>query len=211
VQEEAVQATARLAAVRFGGRCRFHHRPLSLLPLDDAWSCPKSEDSNMNKFKTADLCDEHGDNAAVCEPLFRDYGGRRAFCGEIVTVKCFEDNSLVRTMLSEHGEGRVLVVDAGASDRCAMLGDQLAQKAVFNGWAGILMNGHIRDTAEIAKMALGVKALGSHPRKSVKAGRGEIQVPVSFAGVAFRPGDALYADEDGVLLLNGEQAHAPCR
>jgi regulator of ribonuclease activity A len=165
----------------------------------------------MSNFKTADLSDEHGDAALICEPVFRDFGGRHGFCGQIVTVKCFEDNSLVAQMLSEHGDGRVLVVDAGGSLRCAMLGDQLAQKAVFNGWAGILMNGLVRDSADIARMSLGVKALGTHPRKSVKAGRGETQVPVSFAGVEFRPGDALYSDEDGVLVLRGENAAKACQ
>ncbi len=164
----------------------------------------------MSKFKTADLSDEHGDKARICDPVFRDFGGRRAFCGPIATVKCFEDNSLVREMLSEHGDGRVLVVDAGASERCAMLGDQLAQKAVYNGWAGVLMNGLVRDAGDISKMSLGVKALGTHPRKSVKAGKGEIQVPVNFGGVEFRPGDALYADEDGVLVLSGEAAAGAC-
>jgi len=164
----------------------------------------------MANFKTADLSDEHGDGAGICELAFRDFGGRKAFCGRIATVQCFEDNSLVRDMLSEHGDGRVLVVDAGGSMRCAMLGDQLAQKAVFNGWAGILMHGPIRDSADIARMSLGVKALGTHPRKSVKAGRGETQLPVSFGGVEFRPGDALYADEDGVLVLSGDYAAMAC-
>jgi len=165
----------------------------------------------MSKFKTADLSDEYGDEAMICDPLFQDYGGRRAFCGQIATVKCFEDNSLVREMLSEHGDGRVLVVDAGASERCAMLGDKLAQKAVFNGWAGVLMNGLVRDSKDISKMSLGVKALGTYPRKSDKAGKGEIQVPVNFGGVEFRPGDALYADGDGVLVLSGEAAAKACK
>lgn len=164
----------------------------------------------MSKFKTADLCDQFEDEARFCEPLFRNFGGRNSFCGPIATVKCFEDNSLVRDMLSEHGDGQVLVVDAGASMRCAMLGDQLGRKAVFNGWEGILVNGCIRDSADIAKMSLGVKALATHPRKSVKRGAGETNVPVRFAGVEFRPGDVLYADEDGILVLSGESARAAC-
>ncbi len=155
----------------------------------------------MSNLKTADLYDEYEDEAQVCEPLFKDFGGRTSFSGPIATVKCFEDNSLVRDILSEPGEGRVLVVDAGASMRCAMLGDQLARKAVFNHWEGIVMYGCIRDSADIAKMSLGVKAMATHPRKSVKRGIGELDVPVSFGGVEFRPGDVLYADEDGLLVL----------
>ncbi len=160
----------------------------------------------MSKFKTADLCDRFGDKAQICAPVFKRFGGRRAFCGIIETVKCFEDNSMVKEMLSHSGDSRVLVVDAGASARCAMLGDHLAQKAVFNGWSGILMNGYIRDSGDIGKMSIGVQALGTHPRKSVKKGVGETGVVVSFAGVEFTPGDVLYADEDGIILLSGESA-----
>ena len=119
--------------------------------------------------------------------------------GKISTIKCFEDNSLVREAVAEPGEGRVLVVDAGGSRRCAMLGDLLAAKAVENGWAGVLMNGLIRDSADIARMDLGVKALGTHPLKSVKKGVGERDVEVRFSGVRFVPGAYLYADEDGVI------------
>jgi regulator of ribonuclease activity A len=166
----------------------------------------------MSKFKTADLSDHLDGKARVCAPLFRDFGGRRNFCGTVATVRCFEDNSRVRDMLSESGDGRVLVVDAGGSDRCAMLGDQLAQKAVYNGWAGILMHGYIRDSADIARMSLGVKAIGTHPLKSVKKGAGEIQIPVRFGGVEIHPGDMLYADEDGVVIVPAESVPAEaCR
>ncbi len=150
-------------------------------------------------FKTADLCDEYADSLQICEPGFSDYGGRRRFFGQISTIKCFEDNSLVREAVAEPGEGRVLVVDAGGSMRCAMLGDLLAAKAVAKGWAGILMYGLIRDSADIAEMDLGVKALGTHPLKSVKRGVGERDLVVRFAGVSFVPGAYLYADEDGIL------------
>jgi len=160
----------------------------------------------MSNFKTADLSDELDGKARVCAPLFRDFGGRRKFCGQIATVKCFEDNSKVREMLSESGDGKVLVVDAGGSERCAMLGDQLAQKAVFNGWSGIVMHGYIRDSADIAKMSVGVKAMGTHPVKSVKRDLGDVEVPVSFGGVEFIPGDMLYADEDGVLVVPSDTA-----
>jgi regulator of ribonuclease activity A len=150
-------------------------------------------------FKTADLCDEYSDSLQICEPGFSDFGGRRRFFGQISTIKCYEDNSLVREAVAEPGEGRVLVVDAGGSLRCAMLGDLLAAKAVAKGWSGVLMYGLIRDSADIAQMDLGVKALGTCPLKSVKKGVGERDVVVRFAGVNFSPGSYLYADEDGIV------------
>lgn len=153
-------------------------------------------------FKTADLYDDFGEDLQVCEPLFNHYGGQRKFCGQIETIKCFEDNSLVGEMVGSEGNGRVLVVDAGGSKRCAMLGDRLAQKAVDNGWAGVLMFGCIRDAEDIGEMELGVCALATLPRKSIKKGVGESGLEVSFAGVVFRPGDWLYADLDGVIVAN---------
>jgi regulator of ribonuclease activity A len=151
-------------------------------------------------FKTADLCDDFGDRVQVCDPIFRDFGGLRRFSGPIATVKCFEDNSLVKAALGETGAGRVLVVDAGGSRRCAMLGDMLAARAVENGWHGVLMYGCVRDSADIAGMKLGVKALATNPRKSEKRGEGQRDVAVSFAGVGFRPGEHIYCDEDGILV-----------
>jgi len=153
-------------------------------------------------FKTADLFDDFGDRVRVCDPLFRDFGGRKRFFGPIATVKCFEDNSLVKAALGEPGEGRVLVVDAGGSLRCAMLGDMIAASAVQNGWQGILLFGCVRDSVEIAGMELGVKALATNPRKSEKRGEGQLGIPVSFAGVCFRPGAHIYCDEDGVLVCS---------
>ena len=150
-------------------------------------------------FKTADLCDEYPDSLHVCELTFSSFGGRARFFGQISTIKCFEDNSLVREAVAEPGDGRVLVVDAGGSRRCAMLGDLLAAKAAAKGWSGVLMYGLIRDSAEIAEMDLGVKALGTCPLKSVKKGIGERDVAVRFAGVTFVPGEYLYADEDGIV------------
>ena len=150
-------------------------------------------------FKTADLCDEHEAEVQICEPGFSSFGGRARFSGRISTIKCFEDNSLVREAVAEAGDGRVLVVDAGGSQRCAMLGDLLAAKAQANGWSGVLMNGLIRDSVDIAQMDLGVKALGAHPLKSVKKGVGERDIAVRFAGVRFVPGEYLYADEDGII------------
>ena len=150
-------------------------------------------------FQTADLCDEYTESLQICEPGFSHFGGRSRFFGQISTIKCFEDNSLVRDAVGEPGEGRVLVVDAGGSLRCAMLGDLLAAKAAANGWSGILMNGLIRDSVEIAQMDLGVMALGTYPLKSVKRGLGERDVVVRFGGVNFVPGEYLYADEDGIV------------
>jgi len=150
-------------------------------------------------FKTADLCDEYPDALQICEPGFSSFGGRPRFFGQISTIKCFEDNSLVREAVAEPGEGRVLVVDAGGSRRCAMLGDLLAAKAAARGWSGVLMYGLIRDSADIGGMDLGVRALGTHPLKSVKKGVGERDVVVRFAGVTFVPGEYLYADEDGIV------------
>jgi regulator of ribonuclease activity A len=151
-------------------------------------------------FKTADLCDQFSDELEVCELSFRNYGGRPHFAGPLATIKCFEDNSRVRDLTAEPGEGRVLVIDAGGSLRRAVLGDLLAQKAVDNGWAGIVVYGCIRDSAAIARMPLGVKALGTCPLKTDKRGEGQRDLPVRFGGVTFHPGNWLYADEDGVIV-----------
>ena len=151
-------------------------------------------------YKTADLYDEFENSLSICEPLFSDYGGHVAFHGRVRTLKCYEDNSLVREMLTEKVSGDVLVVDAGGSLRCAMLGDMLAKMAVDNGWSGVLMFGCIRDADEIASMSLGVKALSTHPAKSKKQGVGERDIQVTFAGVRFVPGHYLYADRDGIVV-----------
>lgn len=149
---------------------------------------------------TADLCDAHAAELSVVEPRFADFGGSRRFAGEIATVQCFEDNSRVAERLAEPGRGRVLVVDGGGSLACALLGDNLAARAVENGWAGVLVNGCVRDAAVLAGMALGVRALAASPRRSVKRGAGEADVPVSFAGATFVPGHRLWADEDGIVV-----------
>ena len=158
-------------------------------------------------FKTADLCDEFFELCnqfsgalQIAEPVFGDYGGEIAFAGPIVTLKIAEDNALVRKVLEEPGQDRVLVVDGGGSMRCALLGDQLAALAEKQGWAGVVVNGCIRDSAAIAETGIGVKALGVHPLKTIKRNTGERDVPVRFAGVTFRPGHYLYADEDGLLV-----------
>ncbi|MGZ3451309.1 MAG: ribonuclease E activity regulator RraA [Polyangiales bacterium] len=148
---------------------------------------------------TTDLSDAHSD-VQIAEPLFRDFGGERAFFGPIATLKLFEDNALVREALESQGEGRVLVVDGAGSLRCALVGGNLAALAEKNGWSGIVVFGAVRDTRELATAKVGVKALAPHPKKSIKKGAGERDVPVTFAGVTFNPGAWLYADEDGIIV-----------
>jgi regulator of ribonuclease activity A len=150
---------------------------------------------------TADVLDEHGDDAAVCLLPLRSYGGRTSFSGPIATVRCDEDNVLVKQRVGEPGEGRVLVVDGGGSLRVALVGDIVAGLARDNGWAGLVLNGCVRDVAALAQLDVGVVALGSNPRPSRKLGAGELDVPVSFGHVTFRPGATLYADLDGVVVV----------
>ena len=155
---------------------------------------------STNSYLTTDLCDQHSDHISIAEPIFNDYGGVTRFHGQIVTVKVFEDNVLVKQTLGTKVSASVLVVDGGGSHRCALLGDMLATMAKENGWAGILVNGCIRDSAEIATINVGVKALNTHPLKSIKRGEGQKDIALSFAGVDFLPGNFLYADEDGVIV-----------
>jgi regulator of ribonuclease activity A len=155
------------------------------------------------RIQTADLCDAHPE-VQVCEPRFSSFGGRLPFFGPVKTLKVFEDNALVRSTLETPGGGRVLVVDGGGSMRCAMVGGNLGQLGVSNGWAGIVVNGCIRDSRELATHDLGVMALATHPRKSEKGlHSGHADRAVAFAGVTFRPGAWLYADADGVVVSEG--------
>ncbi len=153
----------------------------------------------MAKISTPELCDQYPD-VAVVEPIFTNYGDIAAFGGEIVTMKCFEDNSLVKEQTGLPGKGRVLVVDGGGSRRRALLGDNLAEAAASNGWAGIIIFGCIRDVDEIRQIKLGVQALGAVPRKTEKRGIGELDVPVTFGGVTFRPREHVYADNNGIIV-----------
>ncbi|MBT2745093.1 ribonuclease E activity regulator RraA [Lysobacter sp. ISL-42] len=152
------------------------------------------------RMNTCDLCDLHEAQVRVLELPLRDYGGRIAFDGIVSTIKAYEDNALVREAVAEAGNGRVLVIDGGGSLRRAMLGDLLAAKAVENGWAGVIVFGAIRDSGAIGAMELGVKALGTCPRKTDKRGQGLRDVEVEFGGATIRPGEWLCADEDGVVL-----------
>jgi regulator of ribonuclease activity A len=151
-------------------------------------------------FATADLVDDFETELQSCETQFRQYGSRPAFAGPIATIRCRRDNALVKKLLNTAGEGRVLVVDGGGSLASAQMGDQIAASAVEQGWAGVVINGAVRDVATLRTLELGIKALGSNPLKSAKAGTGEIGVPVAFGGTRFTPGDWLYSDEDGIVL-----------
>lgn len=151
-------------------------------------------------MKTTDICDAYGDVVRVAEAIgLRHYGGRTTFSGLIETVKCFEDNSLVRATLEKNGQGKLLVVDGGGSLRCALLGDNIAALAERNGWAGVLVHGAIRDAADVATIGIGVMALGTNPRKSAKNNEGSVNVLVHFAGINFVPGHIIYIDIDGIV------------
>lgn len=154
----------------------------------------------MNHYITPDLCDAYPDRVQVLEPMFSNFGGRDSFGGEIVTVKCFEDNSRVKEQAELDGKGKVLVVDGGGSLRCALLGDMIAERAAQNGWEGLVIYGCIRDVDVIAQTDLGVQALASHPMKTNRRGAGDLNVDVTFAGVTFRPGAFIYADNNGVII-----------
>ena len=149
---------------------------------------------------TPDLCDQYPELVQVLEPMLSNFGGREQFWGQIVTVKCFEDNSVVKQLVGTAGEGRVIVVDAGGSLRRACLGDMLAEQASQNGWAGLVIYGCIRDIDQIMATDIGVQALGVHPMKTERKGIGEQNIAVSFGGVTFHPGEYLYADNNGVIV-----------
>ena len=153
----------------------------------------------MSSIVTPDICDAYPD-VKVLEPIFANFGDIEAFCGPVRTIKCFEDNSLLKQTVAEPGDGAVLVVDAGGSMRCALFGDMLAEQAVTNGWAGVVMYGCVRDVDVLAQTALGIQALGVHPRRSERRGEGTRDIPVTFAGVTIAPGQWLYADNNGILV-----------
>ena len=156
-------------------------------------------------FSTCDLCDANENliaegSLAVLQPVFRSLGKRSAFAGQAATLKVFEDNVLVRAALETAGDGRVLVVDGGGSLRCALVGGNLGKLAEKNGWAGIVVNGCVRDAEELDACDVGIRALALHPQRSVRKGVGDRDIAVTIAGVAVRPGDWVYADADGVLV-----------
>ncbi|KAF9598010.1 hypothetical protein IFM89_023582 [Coptis chinensis] len=163
----------------------------------------------MAALATAEVCDSNAPlllngDLRVLQPIFQIYGQSRAFFGPIVTLKVFEDNVLVRELLETRGEGRVLVIDGGGSMRCALVGGNLGQLAQTMGWAGIVVNGCIRDVDEINVCDIGVRALASHPLKSSKKRTGEVHGPIHIGGAMIRDGEWLYADSDGILVSKSE-------
>ena len=159
----------------------------------------------MSEFATCDLCDAHEQklsegSLAILPPVFQAFGKRVRFHGPARTLKVFEDNVLVRAALETPGEGSVLVVDGGASLRCALVGGNLGVLAQNNGWAGIIVNGCVRDSEELDQCDIGIRALAAHPRRSIRKGLGEKDLVVDVAGVTVRPGDWVYADADGILI-----------
>ncbi|AWI53814.1 ribonuclease [Aquabacterium olei] len=159
-----------------------------------------------NTFATCDLCDEHKNDTdgafRVLPPLFKDYGGRIKFAGPVSTVKCFEDNTLVKAAVDSPGQGRVLVVDGGGSLRRALVGGNLGKAAARNGWAGVVVYGCVRDSAELAACDVGIRALALMPLPTEKRNEGQTDVAVQIEGVWIRPGDWLYADEDGIVVMD---------
>jgi regulator of ribonuclease activity A len=155
-------------------------------------------------YSVPDICDEFPQDVRVLEPLFSSFGGKQRFSGEIITIKCFEDNSLLRDAVRTEGRGRVIVVDGGGSMRRALFGDMLAAKAADNGWRGVVINGCVRDVEILETIDLGIKALNCHPVKTDKRGEGQLNVPVRFAGVCFKPGQYLYADKNGAVIVPGD-------
>lgn len=154
----------------------------------------------MTTYVTPDLCDTYPELIQVVEPMFNNYGAKESFGGQIVTVKCFEDNSKVKELVDTDGTGKVMVVDGGASMRHALLGDMLAEKAEKNGWEGIIIYGCIRDVDVIMETELGVQALATNPLKTDKRGLGDVDVEVKFGGVSFVPGQFVYADNNGIIV-----------
>lgn len=149
---------------------------------------------------TPDLCDEYPHQVDIMKPILKNFGAKEQFCGQIITVSCPEDNSKLRDLINTSGEGRILVVDGAASERCAYLGDLLAAKASENGWSGLVINGYIRDVDVIRKTDIGVQALGVYPVKTQKRGLGDVNIPITFGGITFYTGQFLYADNNGILV-----------
>ncbi|MET7395707.1 ribonuclease E activity regulator RraA [Dactylosporangium sp. NPDC005572] len=156
---------------------------------------------SVPQFTTADLYDEYGEQLGSCDLQLQQYGGVARFHGRAVTVRCFEDNALLKSVVSEPGAGRVLVVDGGGSVHRALMGDMIAAIARDNGWSGVIINGAVRDVAVLRTLDIGIKALGSNPRKSTKTGSGERDVAVTFGGCAFAPDSQVYSDDDGIVVL----------
>jgi len=165
---------------------------------------PQSDSNSTLAFRpTCDLYDDYLDAARVPDVDFQNIGGKKQFCGRAVTVKCFEDNSRIKELVSStNGKGKVLVVDGGGSRRCALLGDMVAKMAVDNGWEGLVVYANVRDVEELRTLDIGIMALGTTPRKSVRRGEGQVDLPVQIGNVWCKPGDKVYADENSVLIID---------
>jgi regulator of ribonuclease activity A len=150
---------------------------------------------------TADLVDDIGSDVRSCDVQFRQFGGRTEFAGPITTVRCFQDNALLKSVLSQPGAGGVLVVDGDGSLHTALVGDLIAELARSNGWAGVIVNGAVRDAAALRGIDIGIKALGTNPRKSTKTGAGERDVEITLGGVTFVPGEIAHSDDDGIVVV----------
>lgn len=166
----------------------------------------RTQEFRKGRRGTADLVDTLGGDVRSCDVQFRSYGGRERFSGPARTLRCHQDNALVKRTLSEPGDGAVLVVDGGASLHTALVGDVIAGLAVSNNWSGLLLPGAVRDVLALGELPLGIKALGSNPRKSAKAAVGEVDVPVTIGNVEVAPGEWVFSDPDGVLVLSAEEA-----
>ncbi|AGZ51325.1 ribonuclease E activity regulator RraA [Mycobacterium kansasii] len=156
---------------------------------------------NMSFRPTADLVDDIGPDVRSCDLQFRQFGGRAEFAGPISTVRCFQDNALLKSVLSQPGAGGVLVIDGAGSLHTALVGDVIAELARSNGWAGLVVHGAVRDSVTLRGIDIGIKALGTNPRKSTKTGAGERDVDVTVGGVTFVPGEVLYSDDDGIVVV----------
>ncbi|CAN5401174.1 ribonuclease E activity regulator RraA [soil metagenome] len=150
---------------------------------------------------TADLVDEIGPDVRSCDLQLRQFGGRDMFAGRISTVRCFQDNALLKSVLSEPGNGGVLVIDGDASVHTALVGDLIAELGRSNGWSGVIVNGAVRDASTLRTLDIGIKALGTNPRKSTKTGAGERDVEVTFGGVTFVPGEIAHSEDDGIVVV----------
>jgi len=156
---------------------------------------------------TADLVDDIGPDVRSCDVQFRQFGARTQFAGPLTTVRCFQDNALLKSVLSSPGDGGVLVIDGSGSLHTALVGDLIAELGRSNGWAGVIVNGAVRDAAALGDIELGIKALGTNPRKSEKTGAGERDVTISLGGVEFVPGDIAYSDDDGIVVVAAANVH----
>ncbi len=163
----------------------------------------------MKHFRTTDLYDERLEDLQVAAPIFKDFGGQTRFHGRITTLKAFEDNTFLKTSFENDGRGKVLVVDSGGSLRAAMMGDVMATLAATNGWEGVIINGCIRDSADVSQINIGVKALATIPRKTIKRNHGVLNIPLRFAEITFNPGEYIYADEDGIIISKTDLLKVP--